>query len=62
MNTMIILIGFLETILIALISLVTGFFMAYELFELDLSKQLIQYDHDKMMKELQEYADENKKL
>ncbi len=62
MNTMIILIGFLETILIALISLVTGFFMAYELFELELSKQLIQYDHDKMMKELQEYADENKKL
>lgn len=59
---MIILIGFLETILIALISLVTGFFMAYELFELDLSKQLIQYDYDKMMKELQEYADENKKL
>ena len=59
---MIILIGFLETILIALISLVTGFFMAYELFELELSKQLIQYDHDKMMKELQVYADENKKL
>ena len=59
---MIILIGFLETILIALISLVTGFFIAYELFELELSKQLIQYDHDKMMKELQEYADENKKL
>ena len=59
---MIILIGFLETILIALISLVTGFFMAYELFELELSKQLIQYDHDKMMKELQKYADENKKL
>ena len=36
--------------------------MAYELFELELSKQLIQYDHDKMMKEIQEYADENKKL
>ena len=62
-DTMIILIGFIETVIIALISILIGFFMAYELFGYNLEEQLLRYHQKQTLKELQELAsDENKKL
>ena len=59
---MIILIGFIETVIIALISILIGFFMAYELFGYNLKEQ-IRYHQKQTMKELQELAaNEGKKL
>ena len=53
---MIILIGFIETIIIALLSILLGFFIASELFKEELAKQLLKYDHDRMLEELKEYS------
>ncbi len=59
---MIILIGYIETVIISLTSILIGFFIAYELFGYNLEEQMRKYRHEQFMKELQEYADENKKL
>lgn len=58
---MIILIGYIETVLISLISILIGFFMAYELFGYNLEEQLRKYRHEQFMKELQEFSNEQNK-
>ena len=48
---MIILVGFIETIIIFSIGILLGVVLAYELFEYDLVKQLIRYEQGKMRNE-----------
>lgn len=49
---MLIVIGFVESVLLFMIGIVIGVFLAYHLFSYDLEKQLLKSDLERMRKEI----------